>query len=65
MSEISSASDEQAAAVEQISVGMASVGDAIHATTAGAEQSAAASEELSALSATLDDAVSRFRVQES
>lgn len=65
MSEISSASDEQAAAVEQISVGMASVGDAIHATIAGAEQSAAASEELSALSATLDDAVSRFRVQES
>ena len=61
MSGIAEANIEQSMAIEQISTGMESVNNAIHNTTATAEQSAAASEELSALAVTLSDEVSRFK----
>ncbi len=63
MHEISRSSEEQANAVMQVTTGMESVNAAIHDTSATAEQSAAASEELTALSHTLTDTVSNFRLK--
>jgi len=61
--EISTASNEQATAIEQIDRGVEQVSIVVQANSATAEQSAASSEELSEQSKFLKEKVSRFRLK--
>ena len=60
----SSASEEQARGVSQLSVGIDQISSVVQSNTATAEESAAASEELSGQANILSDLVGRFRLRE-
>ena len=60
--DISEANDLQTAAVNRISLNINEVNTGIQNTSSTAEESAAASEQLSALAASLSDAVNKFRL---
>lgn len=60
--DISEANDLQTAAVNRISANINEVNTGIQNTSSTAEESAAASEQLSALAASLSDAVNKFRL---
>lgn len=64
MSEIASASREQAKGLEQIDTGLTQIEQVTQNNSASAEESAAASEELSAQAARLLEIVSQFKLQE-
>jgi len=59
----SSASEEQARGVSQLSVGIDQISSVVQSNTATAEESAAASEELSGQAHILSDLVGRFRLR--
>ena len=61
MAEIATASENQASAVEQISVGINQIAEVIESNTATSEESAAASEELSGQANMLKELVGRFQ----
>ncbi len=62
MKDISEANDLQTESVNRISENMNEVNMGIHNTSSTAEESAAASEQLSALAASLSDAVNKFKM---
>ena len=59
----SSASEEQARGVSQLSVGIDQISSVVQSNTATAEQSAAASEELSGQANIMNDLVNRFQLK--
>ncbi|SHI16297.1 methyl-accepting chemotaxis protein [Sporobacter termitidis DSM 10068] len=60
---ITAASDEQAAAIEQINQGVQQVSQVVQSNAATSEESAAASEELSSQAAALKESVSVFKIR--
>lgn len=63
VSTIASASQEQAASIEQINMGVSQVSQVVQTNAATAEESAAASEELSAQAEQLIQTVSMFKIK--
>ncbi len=62
MKEISAATTEQAAAVDQITVGLDQISSVVQTNSATSEESAAASEELSSQAMMLNDLISSFNL---
>ncbi|XPV75247.1 MAG: methyl-accepting chemotaxis protein [Desulfovibrio sp.] len=63
ISEISTASTEQAKAIEQITIGLGQVDEVTQSNTANAEQTASAAEELSSLSDSLQQMLQSFTLK--
>jgi methyl-accepting chemotaxis protein len=63
--EVSQASQEQAAGIEEMNTGLNQIEEVVQSNSANAEENAAASEELSAQAKRLKEMVSRFNVDES
>ncbi len=62
--EITNASNEQATAIEQISLGIDQISVVVQTNSATSEESAAASEELSSQASLLKELISRFRLKD-
>ncbi len=60
--EIAAASDKQAAAVNQVTLGIDQISSVVQTTSATAEQSAAASEELSGQAQIMKSLIQQFKV---
>ena len=60
---ISSASEEEARGVSQLTMGIDQISSVVQSNTATAEQSAAASEELSGQANIMNDLVNRFQLK--
>ena len=60
---ISSASEEEARGVSQLTTGIDQISSVVQSNTATAEQSAAASEELSGQANIMNDLVNRFQLK--
>jgi methyl-accepting chemotaxis protein len=63
VSEIAKASQEQAAAISEINVGIDQISTVVQGNSATAQESAAAAEEMSSQSSMLDDVVRRFKIK--
>ena len=62
--EIAEASNEQAASIEQINIGINQISTVIQTNSATSEESAASSEELSTQALTLQTMVSHFKLRD-
>jgi methyl-accepting chemotaxis protein len=62
IADITKASNEQAAAITQITIGVEQISSVVHNNSATSEESAAASEELSSQASLLSDLVSKFQL---
>lgn len=63
ITDIANSSDEQSAAISQISEAISQVSQVIHQNSATAEESAAASEEMSSQSSMLQSLISQFKIK--
>lgn len=64
VSDIATASEDQAMSVDQVNVGISQIADVVQTTSATSQETAAASEELSSQADMLKHQVSRFRLKD-